>query len=169
MVKNLNYVTSLCVGALLAAGSSAQAAPEGVLNERQISLSLAEEAAEAAIMQCRGDGFRVTVTVVDRAGRIKAVVRDDGTGPHTLDTSRRKAYTSATFRISSAEFTKRVETNPAAANLKDIEGVIAVAGGLPIKAGDEVIGAIGVGGAPGGDRDEACAQAGINKIAGRLK
>lgn len=169
MVKRFKYVTSLCFGALLAVGPSAPAKAQSVLNERQISLALAEEAAEAAIMHCRGDGFRVTVTVVDRAGRIKAVLRDDGTGPHTLDTSRRKAYTSASFRISTTDFTRLVETNPAAANLKDIEGVIAVGGGLPIKAGDEVIGAIGVGGAPGGDRDEACAQAGINRIAERLK
>lgn len=169
MVKRFKYVTSLCFGALLAVGPSAPAEAQSVLNERQISLALAEEAAEAAIMHCRGDGFRVTVTVVDRAGRIKAVLRDDGTGPHTLDTSRRKAYTSASFRISTTDFTRLVETNPAAANLKDIEGVIAVGGGLPIKAGDEVIGAIGVGGAPGGDRDEACAQAGINRIAERLK
>lgn len=169
MIKSVKYVTGLCFGALLAVGSSAPAAAQGVLNERQISLALAEEAAEAAIMQCRMDGFRVTVTVVDRAGRIKAVVRDDGTGPHTLDSSRRKAYTSVSFRISTTDFTRLVETNPAAANLKDLEGVIAVAGGLPIKVGDEVIGAIGVGGAPGGDRDEACAQAGINRISERLK
>ena len=168
MRKRFKYIMSLCFGALLAVGPSASAA-EGVLNERQISLALAEEAAEGAIMQCRGDGFRVTVTVVDRAGRIKAVLRDDGTGPHTLDSSRRKAYTSLSFRTSSTDFARLVETNPAAANLKDIEGVIAVGGGLPIKAGDDVIGAIGVGGAPGGDRDEACAQAGINRIAGRLK
>lgn len=168
MVKGVKYVTGLCFGALLAVGTSALAA-QSVLNERQISLALAEEAAEAAIMQCRMDGFRVTVTVVDRGGRIKTVMRDDGTGPHTLDSSRRKAYTSVSFRISTTDFTRLVETNPAAANLKDIEGVIAVAGGLPIKVGDEVIGAIGVGGAPGGDRDEACAQAGINRISERLK
>jgi len=168
MVKGVKYVTGLCFGALLAVGTSAPAA-QSVLNERQISLALAEEAAEAAIMQCRMDGFRVTVTVVDRGGRIKTVMRDDGTGPHTLDSSRRKAYTSVSFRISTTDFTRLVETNPAAANLKDIEGVIAVAGGLPIKVGDEVIGAIGVGGAPGGDRDEACAQAGINRISERLK
>ena len=169
MLNKIKYVTGMCFGALLAVGSSVPAAAQGVLNERQISLALAEEAAGAAIAQCRMDGFRVTVTVLDRAGRIKAVLRDDGTGPHTLDSSRRKAYTSVSFRTSTTDFTRLVETNPAAANLKDIEGVIAVAGGLPIRAGDEVIGGIGVGGAPGGDRDEACAQAGINRIADRLK
>ena len=169
MRRELKYVASFCFGALLSVIPSVSAAAQNVLNERQISLALAGEAAEAAVMQCRTDGFRVTATVVDRSGQIKAVMRDDGTGPHTLDTSLRKAFTSASFRISSTEFTNRVATNPAAANLKDIKGVIALGGGLPIRSGDEVIGAIGVGGAPGGDRDEACAQAGINRIADRLK
>ena len=170
MQKGLSYyVSGLFFGALLTVCPSVSAAAQGVLTERQISLALASEAAEAAVAQCRADGFRVTATVVDRSGRIKAVLRDDGTGPHTLDTSLRKAFTSASLRISSAEFAKRVDTVPAAAHLKDIKGVIALAGGLPIRSGDEVIGAIGVGGAPGGDKDEACAQAGINKIAERLK
>lgn len=168
MRKGLGYLSGLCLGTLLVVLPSPGAAAD-VLNERQISLALAREAAEAAIMQCRADGFRVTVTLVDRAGRIKAVLRDDGTGAHTLDTSSRKAFTSASFRISTTDFTTLVATNPGAANLKDVEGVIAVGGGLPIRAGDEVIGAIGVGGAPGGERDEACAQAGINRIADRLK
>ncbi len=169
MIKGYRCLASFCFGALFAVSPSTPVAAENVLHERQISLALAEEAAGAAIMQCRADGFRVTVTVVDRAGRIKAVLRDDGTGPHTLDTSRRKAFTSVSFRTSSADCLRLVETNPAAANLKDVEGVIALAGGLPMRAGDEVIAGIGVGGAPGGDRDEACAQAGINRIADRLK
>ena len=140
-----------------------------MLNEKQISLPLAQEAAAAAIEYCRKDGYKVSVTVVDRAGRVKVVLRDDGTGPHTLDTSRRKAYTSLTFRTSTNEFAKRIATNPAAAGLKDVDGVITLGGGLPILSGAEVIGAIGVGGAPGGDKDEACSQAGINKIADKLK
>jgi len=169
MSKGFRYVSSLCFGAIFTVFPSSVPAAQNILNERQISLTMAADAADAAIMQCRADGFRVTVTVLDRSGQIKAVMRDDGTGPHTVDTSRRKAFTSVSFRTSSADFTRLVETNPAAANLKDIEGVIAVGGGLPIRAGDEVIGAIGVGGAPGGDRDEACAQAGINRISDRLK
>lgn len=169
MLNGFRFVSSLCFGVILAVLPSPATAAQNVLNERQISLAMAVEAADAAVMQCRADGFRVTVTVLDRSGRIKAVMRDDGTGPHTLDTSLRKAFTSVSFRTSSADFTRLVETNPAAANLKDVEGVIAVGGGLPIRAGDEVIGAIGVGGAPGGDRDEACAQAGINRISDRLR
>jgi uncharacterized protein GlcG (DUF336 family) len=146
-----------------------QAPGQNVPSEKQLSLPLAQEAAAAAIDQCRKDGYKVTVTVVDRAGRVKVVMRDDGTGPHTLDTSRRKAFTSLSFKTSSAEFAKRVATNPEAAGLRDVDGVITLGGGLPILSGVEVIGAIGVGGAPGGDKDEACARAGINKIAEKIK
>ena len=170
MRKRIGYAAGIGCAALMTVCASAMpASAQGVLNERQISLAMAQEAAEAALAQCSSEGFRVSVTVVDRNGQIKAVLRGDGTGPHTLDSSRRKAFTSLSFRSSSADFTRLVGSNPAAANLKDLDGVLAVAGGLPIRAGDEVIGAIGVGGAPGGDRDEACAQAGINRISGQLK
>jgi uncharacterized protein GlcG (DUF336 family) len=163
------YSVGLVCGAFLLVCIPMLVVAEEVLIEKQISLSLAQEAALAAIGQCRQDGYRVSVTVVDRAGQIKVMLRDDGTGPHTGDTSRRKAYTSLTFRTSTIELSKRIASNPASANLKDISDVLVLGGGLPIKIGDEVIGAIGVGGAPGGDKDEVCAQAGIAKIADRLK
>ena len=144
--------------------SATPALAQSVLNERQISLGLAREAANAAINQCRKDGYQVSVTVVDRSGQVKVMMRDDNSGPHTPDTSRRKAYTALTFRTSTTELANRVASNPSAANLRDITDIILLAGGLPIRAGNEVIGGIGVGGAPGGDRDEVCAKAGIDKI-----
>lgn len=138
---------------------------QSVVAERQLSLTMAAEAASAAIEKCRADGFRVTVVVVDRAGQTKVVMRDDTTSPHTLDTATKKAFTTIAFRITSAEFSRRVEANP---GLRAIEGTITLGGGLPIRLGTEVIAGIGVGGAPSGDADAACAQAGIDKIAGRL-
>jgi len=147
---------------LVAGSGSAQ-----VLSEKQISLALAHDIAMAAVDQCRKDGFRVAATVVDRAGRTKVVVRDDGTGPHTVEASQRKAYTAAIFRVATAAFAERVK-QPAAAALINLEHVIALQGGVPIKAEDEVIGAVGVGGAPGGDKDEVCALAGIQKVADRF-
>ena len=146
------------------ASSATPALAQSVLNERQISLGLAREAANAAINQCRKDGYQVSATVVDRSGQVKVMMRDDNSGPHTPDTSRRKAYTALTFRTSTTELANRVASNPSAANLRDITDIILLAGGLPIRAGNEVIGGIGVGGAPGGDRDEVCAKAGIDKI-----
>ena len=106
----------------------------------------------------------MSVTVVDHSGQVKVMMRDDNSGPHTPDTSRRKAYTALTFRTSTTELANRVASNPSAANLRDITDIILLAGGLPILAGNEVIGGIGVGGAAGGDRDEVCAKAGIDKI-----
>ena len=166
-MKARYLVPALLAAAPVPMGASALA--QQVLSEKQISLGVAHDVAMAAVEQCRKDGYRVAATVVDRAGRIKAVLRDDGTGPHSLDTSRRKAYTAVTFRTSTGEFAERLQANPAAAALRDVENVIALRGGLPIKAGDEVIGGIGVGGAPGGDKDEACAQAGIQKVADQLR
>ena len=160
--KRWNLANLLLVGSI--AISATPALAQSVLNERQISLGLAREAANAAINQCRKDGYQVSVTVVDRSGQVKVMMRDDNSGPHTPDTSRRKAYTALTFRASTTELANRVASNPSAANLRDITDIILLAGGLPIRAGNEVIGGIGVGGAPGGDRDEVCAKAGIDKI-----
>lgn len=136
-----------------------------MLNEKQISLELANEAVAAALKQCRQGGFRVSIVVLDRGGNLKSAMTDDGAGLHTFDSARRKAYTALTFRISSAEFAKRAAANPA---LASFEGVIPLAGGLPIKSGDEVIGSIGIGGAPSGESDENCARIGIDKIKGNL-
>lgn len=164
MKKCARVVVSTAIFSLLVL-SGINALGQKVLNEKQISLELADEAATAAVKQCRQDGFRVTVVVLDRGGNLKLVMSDDGAGLHTFDSARRKAYTALTFRISSAEFAKRVATTPA---LAEFEGVIPLAGGLPFKSGDEVIGSIGIGGAPSGESDESCAQVGINKIKSRL-
>jgi uncharacterized protein GlcG (DUF336 family) len=145
------------------------AAAQEVITEKALSLDLAHAIAQGAVEKCRADGYHVSVTVLDRDGLVKAAFRDDGSGPHTIVTSRRKAFTSVTFRQPSADWAKRVLTDPAVAGLKDTEGTIALGGGVPVKAGNEVIGAIGVSGAPGGEKDEACANAGIQKFADKLK
>jgi uncharacterized protein GlcG (DUF336 family) len=137
--------------------------------EKTLSLDLALAIARAAIEKCRAAGYHVSVTVLDRGGRVKAMLSDDGTGPHTIDTSRRKAFTSVTFRVASGDWAKRVLKDPASAGLKDTAGTIALAGGLPVRSGTEVIGAVGTSGAPGGDKDEACSLAGLNEVVDRLK
>jgi uncharacterized protein GlcG (DUF336 family) len=139
-----------------------------VVSEKALSLDLAEAIALGALAKCRADGNHVSVTVVDRDGEIKIAFRDDVAGPHTIVTSRRKAFTSVTFKQPSAQWAHRVLTDPAVAGLKDTAGTIALGGGVPIKAGNEVIGAIGVSGSPGGDKDEACADAGIAGVADKL-
>jgi uncharacterized protein GlcG (DUF336 family) len=140
-----------------------------LLNESALSLDRAEAIAMAALTKCRADGNHVSVTVLDRDGLVKIAFRDDGAGPHTIVTSRRKAFTSVTFRQPSAQWAHRVLTEPAVAGLKDTAGTIALGGGVPIKAGNDVVGAIGVSGSPGGDKDEACANAGIAAVTDKLK
>jgi uncharacterized protein GlcG (DUF336 family) len=108
------------------------------------------------------------VTVVGREAQVIVLLRGDGSSPHTVENSRRKAYTARTFRIPSGEFAQRVKNNPTT-GLVHLSGVIAAQGALPIKVGDDTIGAVGVSGSPGGDKDEACAKAGLDKIAAELK
>ena len=144
--------------------SATPALAQSVLNERQISLGLAREAANAAINQCRKDGYQVSVTVVDRSGQVKVMMRDEGSSVATPDNSRRKAYTALNFGTSTTEVANLVANNPSAAALRDFTDVLLLGGGLPIRAGNEVIGGIGVSGAPAGASDEVCARAGIAKI-----
>jgi uncharacterized protein GlcG (DUF336 family) len=153
------------VAILFAVSPSSQA--QTLITQKALSVESALSVAHGAIEKCHADGYRVSLTVLDASGLIKVQVRGDGTGPHTLEHSRRKAYTALTFKRNSAETAKAwaAATNPPPV----IEGTVGAAGGVPIKAGSEVIGAIGVSGAPGGDKDEACANAGIEKIAELLK
>nr|WP_295901333.1 heme-binding protein [uncultured Bdellovibrio sp.] len=140
----------------------------GVLTQKNISLELAQMAADAAVENCLHSGYQVTATVVDFAGDVKVSVRADGAGPHTIDASRRKAYTSASAKNATSAMLTTSQTNPTAQNLGQIDGFLLLGGGLPIRSGTAVIGAIGVGGAPGGPLDEVCAQAGIDKIKDKL-
>lgn len=138
--------------------------------EKVLPLPLAVEAAKTALAACEQQGFRVSVAVVDQAGVVRVLLRSNGAGPHTVDSSSRKAYTSASLGRPTSELAKLIAGNPAVEGLRDMnEKILILAGGLPIKAGESLIGGIGVGGAPGGDKDEACAAAGLDKIKGRLK
>ena len=151
------------LAAALAAPASAQ-----LLDHKDLSLAMALTIATTAADTCKAQGNRVSVTVVGREGQVLVVLRGDGSSPHTVENSRRKAYTARTFRVPSGEIAKRVKDNPTL-GLVHLSGVIALQGALPIKIGDDVIGAVGVSGAPGGDKDEACAKAGIDKVADQLK
>lgn len=154
---------------IVAWGAAGAAWADDVRLEKNLSLALADEAAAAAVQFCRDKTWLVAAAVVDRAGQLKALQRADGAGPHTVEASRRKAYTAASARNATSAMVDSIQKNPAAANLALIDGFLILGGGVPIRVGDEVIGAIGVGGAPGGQLDEQCANAGIDKIRERLK
>ncbi|WP_242421400.1 heme-binding protein [Acidovorax sp. Root267] len=142
---------------------------EGLRIEKNISLDLATQIASQAVATCTANGYAVSATVVDRAGVVRAVQRADNAGPHTIDSSRLKAYTSVSARETTLSLMERALKNPAAANLVNIPGYLLLGGGVPVKAGSDVIGAVGVGGAPGGQFDEQCAVAGIAKVQDQLK
>jgi uncharacterized protein GlcG (DUF336 family) len=134
-----------------------------------LTLELALKAALEAESFCAERGYRVSVAVVDRGGLVKAHIRGDGAGPHTLESARKKAYTSASLGRPTSVLVDVVVSNPATEGLRDMnESILILGGGLPVVAGEEIVGGIGVGGAPGGDLDEQCAQAGIDRIAHAL-
>jgi len=156
---------ALILFALAAAPAIAQ-----VANEPTISADAALEALHAALKQCRADGQKVSVTVVDAAGRVKASLRDDGAAPHTAEHSMRKAYTALSYKTPSAEYGKRArEAKGIAIGPQLLPNITTAAGGDPIRVNDVVVGAIGVSGTPssagGGEHDAKCAAAGVAKIA----
>jgi uncharacterized protein GlcG (DUF336 family) len=140
-----------------------------VRTEKNISLSLAAEIAASAVDACTAKGYNVTATVVDRVGGVRAVMRADNAGPHTIDASRAKAYTSASSKTPTSVILESVQKTPAAQFLPMIEGYLVVAGGVPIKSGNDVIGAVGVGGAPGGHLDEQCIAVALDKVKDKLQ
>jgi len=173
MLRNRWVVIGTALGVWLAVTSFtsvphsiALAQGKGVITQKAISLDLAQEIAQAALAKCREDNYHVSVHVIDASGLDKIALRDDGSGEVNFRVSREKAFTALTYRRPSADMEKAwVNMSPA----RIIPGIFGVAGGLPIKVGDEVIGAVGVGGAPGGEKDQACAAAGLAKVADELK
>ncbi len=157
---------ALLILAAAAALSPLGAGAQALITERSLSLDAAMELATAAIAHCRKDGYKVTITVLNRHARTAVILSDDGINPHTIENSMRKAYTSFTTRSPSVEMGKR--TNPGLAGFMQLEKITTQEGGLPIFAGKELVGAAGISGAPGGEKDTACVQAGIDKIAKSL-
>ena len=147
----------------LAAPASAQ-----LLDHKDLTSSIAIAIAQTTIETCKANGYAVSVTVVGRNGEVILQVRGDNTGPHTFENSFRKAYTARTFRSPSGALADRLKADPTLP-LIHLSNIIANQGALPIKVGDDVIGAAGASGAPGGEKDEACVKAGIDKVADQLK
>ncbi len=133
--------------------------------ESVLPLSLAGKAIQASLDACNKDGYRVSVSIVDRAGVLRAMERADGAGPHTVDSSRKKAYTAASLRRSTTELAELINKVPTLQALgKMNDQVLMLGGGFPIEIGGEIVGGIGVSGAPGTHLDDACAQAGLGAI-----
>jgi uncharacterized protein GlcG (DUF336 family) len=139
-----------------------------VITHRDVGVRMGLAIAVAALDQCEQDGNSVSVAVVDRAGRLRVFLQSDRANPHNIELARRKAYTARTFGRSSAEWAKRTTEMPELAAQRELADVIALRGGVPIKVGNETIGAVGVSGSSS-EGDEKCAMAGIAKVADQLK
>jgi len=150
---------------VLVAGPALAQAPQV---EKNVSMAMSMAVMQGALDQCTKDGYKVSVVIVDKGGNVAASVRGDGTGPHTMEFARMKAYTARTRNQTSLQTMKLLE-DPANAFIRQIPNVVGVGGGVPIRVGNEVIGAVGVSGAPGGEKDEVCANAGIAKVEAALK
>jgi uncharacterized protein GlcG (DUF336 family) len=133
--------------------------------EAVLPIAMADKAAHAALDKCKADGHKVSVTVVDRAGLVRVQMRGDGAGSHTLDSSSKKAYTAASLRRPTSELAELIAKVPTLQTLRDMnDRILILGGGLPIEFNGEMVGGIGVGGAPGTHLDDACSQAGLDAI-----
>jgi uncharacterized protein GlcG (DUF336 family) len=153
----------LIVACTLPSSSQAQ-----VITQRDVGVRMGLAIAVGALDQCEKDGNSVSVAVVDRAGRLRVFLQSDQANPHNLELARRKAYTARTFGRTSAEWAKRTTEMPELAAQRELADVIALRGGVPIKVGNETIGAVGVSGSSS-EGDEKCAMAGLAKVADQLK
>jgi len=156
----------LAVAAVAAALVVPASANAQVLTEKNVSIKMALTIAETALTECTP---RVSIAVLDRAGRMRVFLQGDGASPHNLELARRKAYTALTFRRPSAEWAKRTAEGDVAGQ-RSLTDVIPLGGGVPIMIGEDAIGSVGLSGAPGGQpKEEACAKAGIAKVEDQLK
>ena len=136
--------------------------------QRNLSLALARTIAEATLAECKTKGFNTAAVVVDRAGQVMVILRDEQGTAQMVEMARRKAYTARMFRISTMEFQKRTASDPTLAPQRDVADILALGGGVPIQVGNDTIGGVGSSGSSQ-EMDDACARAGVAKIAEHLK
>ncbi len=153
------------LGALLATGAAAQ---EALVTLRTLSPDAALELARAALESCRGRGYQVAVSVVDRSGNPLVMLRDRFAGPHTPPTATGKAWTAVTFRTNTTDLLPITAPGQPQAGLRDLPNAVVLGGGIVVEAAGSLVGAVGVSGAPGGAEDDACAKDGIEAIRDKL-
>ena len=155
----------LLAAAALAAGVAAPAGAQKMLTTYPtLTTAAAQVAAQAALARCQKDGYTVAVAVVDRGGQPLAVLRDNLAGAHTPQTAVGKAATAVSFRTDTTELAATTQAGKVQSGVRQLPNVVAIGGGLMIRAKGSLVGGIGVSGAPGGDADDVCAKAGIAAI-----
>jgi uncharacterized protein GlcG (DUF336 family) len=134
-----------------------------------LSTVAAQQAAQAALARCQKDGYTIAVAVVDRSGQPLAVLRDNLAGAHTTQTAIGKAASAVSFRTDTTELAKATQPGQASSGIRSLPGVVAIGGGLMVRAKGSLVGGVGVSGAPNGDADDVCAKAGIAAISDALE
>jgi len=164
IIVGVKHLRNLIVaGAILCARANAQ----GLVTQRNMSLEMAKTIAEATIGECKSKGFHTAAVVVDRGGQVLVMLRDEMATPQTAEMARRKAYTAVMFRSTTLEFQKRT-MDPGYAAQRNVADILALGGGVPIQVGNEIIGGVGSAGSSQ-EQDDACAKAGVAKVAELLK
>lgn len=160
----------IAAGAIVVATALPAVAEEAkpLMTSRSLTPETALEVARATLEACRKEGFQVAVAVVDRSGLAQVMLRDRFAGPHTPETATRKAWTAISFRTDTTTMTEETQAGKEASGVRHVPGTAMIGGGVMIQAGGELVGAIGVSGAPGGKQDDACARKGIAKIQEKL-
>src|SRR5881396_1300608 len=163
----MSYMQKSLVAIGIAVILSGVAIGQGVVMQRNLSLAMAKTIAEAALAECKSKGFNTAVAVVDRAGQVLVILRDEGATAQTAEMARRKAYTARMYRTTTLEFQKRTADATLAAQ-RDVADILALGGGVPIQVGNDTIGGVGSAGSSQ-EMDDACSKAGIAKVAEYLK
>jgi uncharacterized protein GlcG (DUF336 family) len=163
----MSYTFKILLAIGLASTLSTSAKAQGLVAQRNLSLPMAKTIAEAALAACKTKGFNTAVAVVDRAGQVMVILRDEQATAQQADMARRKAYTARMFRTSTLEFQKRT-SDPKYAAQRDVADILALGGGVPIQVGDDIIGGVGSSGSSQ-ETDDACAKAGVTAVAALLK
>lgn len=158
-----NVIAGMSMALLVAAGAVSQ----GLVTQRNLSLPMAKTIAEATIAECKSKGFNTAAAVVDRAGQVMVILRDEQATAQQAEMARRKAYTARMFRTTTLEFQKRT-MDPAYIAQRDVADILALGGGVPIMVGNDIIGGVGSSGSSQ-EMDDACAKAGVAKVADLLK
>lgn len=160
---NSKLKTALILGGLLFTASSV-ADQHALFTTKNLTPEIALKAASAALEKCRNEGFQVAVAIVDRMGNMQVMIRDRYAGAHTPDTARRKAWTATSFRSNTSDMIEISGPGQPQAGVRHVTDALMIGGGVLIDAGGSLVGAIGVSGAPGGELDDLCANAGIAAI-----
>jgi uncharacterized protein GlcG (DUF336 family) len=165
IIVGVKHLRNLIVtGAILCAGAKAQ----GLVTQRNMSLEMAKTIAEATLGECKSKGFHTSAVVVDRGGQVLVMLRDEQATPQTAEMARRKAYTAVMFRSTTLEFQKRTADDPTLAPQRQVADILALGGGVPIRVDKEIVGGVASSGSSQ-EQDDACAKAGVAKVADLLK